>query len=222
MTKLDISLYPMIPDDFPSLIREIITDLRNIIDQLDSNFKSTKELIIELARKLDEEKISERSKISRLIKYILKDKIREGKITVKWIEDCLPEDYKRKYSKSEENSHLKKAKNLQKILIDNRGKVHAELVSLDGLGKETLKQKDDAKDEGLEGCPRCLELELALSKTSQIQTAEDLAKKNLVILVPKDKYEELNSVMAESSESFHIVIDKTTWSFVCAELDEAI
>jgi hypothetical protein len=44
----------MIPDDFPSLIREIITDLRNIIDQLDSNFKSTKELIIELARKLDE------------------------------------------------------------------------------------------------------------------------------------------------------------------------
>ena len=56
----------MIPDDFPSLIREIITDLRNIIDQLDSNFKSTKELIIELARKLDEEKISERSKISRL------------------------------------------------------------------------------------------------------------------------------------------------------------
>jgi predicted alternative tryptophan synthase beta-subunit len=146
MTKLDISLYPMIPDDFPSLIREIITDLRNIIDQLDSNFKSTKELIIELARKLDEEKISERSKISRLIKYILKDKIREGKITAKWIEDCRPEDYKRKYSKSEENSHLKKAKNLQKILIDNRGKVHAELVSLDGSGKETLKQKDDAKD----------------------------------------------------------------------------
>ena len=131
----------MIPDDFPSLIREIITDLRNIIDQLDSNFKSTKELIIELARKLDEEKISERSKISRLIKYILRDKIREGKITAKWIEDC-----KRKYSKSEENSHLKKAKNLQKILIDNRGKVHAELVSLDGSGKETLKQKDDAKD----------------------------------------------------------------------------
>ena len=65
-------------------------------------------------------------------------------------------------------------------------------------------------------------MELALSKTSQIQTAEDLAKKNLVILVPKDKYEELNSVMAESSESFHIVIDNTTWSFVSAELDEAI
>ena len=218
MTKLGTF---RIPDEFPSMISVIIADLRNIIDQLDSNFKSTKELIIELGRKLDEEKISERSKISRLIKYILKDKIREGKITAKWIEDCLPEDYKRKYSKSEENSHLKKAKKLQKILINNRGKVHAELISLDGSGKET-QQKDEAKDECLEGCPRCLELEQALSKTSQIQIAEDLAKKELVILVPKDKYEQLNSVMAESSESFHIVIDKTTWSFVSAELDEAI
>ena len=35
---------------------------------------------------------------------ILKDKIREGKITEKWIEECLHQEYKRKYNKSEVSS----------------------------------------------------------------------------------------------------------------------
>lgn len=86
-----------IPDDFPRSIRVTIANLRNVIDQFGTN---SKELVIELARGINEEKVSERNKISRLIKYILKDKIREGKITAKWIENCLPEDYKRRYSKS--------------------------------------------------------------------------------------------------------------------------
>lgn len=87
-----------IPDDFSNSIRGIISNLRSVVDQFGTN---SKELVIELARRLDEEKVCERNKISRLIKYILKDKIREGKITTKWIEKCLREEYKRDYSESE-------------------------------------------------------------------------------------------------------------------------
>jgi hypothetical protein len=104
------------PDNFPSLIRGIIADLRSIIDQIGTNLKSAKELIIELAKRLYEEKICEKCKISSLVKYLLRDKITEGKITARWVEGCLPDDYKRNYTKCEENSHLEKPGNYKKFL----------------------------------------------------------------------------------------------------------
>jgi hypothetical protein len=87
-------------------IKNIINDLRLVVDQLGKNFIKTKDLIHELARRLDENKLCERDQVSRKIKEILKDKIREGKITAKWIEDCLPPEYKRKYRTKSEVSSL--------------------------------------------------------------------------------------------------------------------
>jgi len=83
------------PDSFPQHIKSIITSLRVVIDQIDSDFKQAKELILEIARRLDEEKLCERDQISRTIKILLKDKIEANKITEKWIEE-----YKRQYIKS--------------------------------------------------------------------------------------------------------------------------
>src|SRR5918994_33305 len=79
------------------VIEDVATELRKVIDQLDENFARAKNLILELARVLDESKQCEQSQICRRIKEILKDKIGEGKITAKWIEECLPQEYKRKY-----------------------------------------------------------------------------------------------------------------------------
>ena len=57
---------------------------------------------------------------------MLADKIKEGKITKKWIERCLPQEYRRRYAKSEQSSLSGKAKNLEKIMIvDNKGKTIA-------------------------------------------------------------------------------------------------
>src|SRR5215217_6167922 len=92
------------------IIEGIITDLRVVIDQLDMNFANAKSLILELARRLDETKRCEQSQICRTIKEILQDKIKEGKITEKWIEGCLPQEYKRRYAKSELTSLSKQAK----------------------------------------------------------------------------------------------------------------
>jgi hypothetical protein len=80
----------------------IIIDLKNLIDDCKYYFEKSKDLILELANRLNEEKLCEQNKISQVIKDILKDKIKEGMISPKWIEECLPSEYKRKYhTKSE-------------------------------------------------------------------------------------------------------------------------
>ena len=67
------------------------------------------EHIIELAKRLSESKLYEISTISSIIKEILMDKIKDGKITERYIEKCLPPEYKRKYQKkSEIISHSEK------------------------------------------------------------------------------------------------------------------
>jgi hypothetical protein len=68
-------------------IKGIIADLRSVIDQLSLNFTSARDLIHRLALRLDESKQCERDQISKRIKEILKDKIQDGKITEKWIEE---------------------------------------------------------------------------------------------------------------------------------------
>lgn len=83
----------------------ILTNLKNKIDQLDNIFGTIKEHLLQLATHLDEEKKCERHEICALIKKLLADKVKEGKITARWIEDSLPSEYKRKYTKSELTSH---------------------------------------------------------------------------------------------------------------------
>ena len=87
-------------DSFPQNIKSIIATLMVVVDQIDSDFKQPRELILEIARQLDEGRLCERNQISRTIKKILKDKIEEGKVTEKWIEECLAPEYKRQYTKS--------------------------------------------------------------------------------------------------------------------------
>jgi hypothetical protein len=79
-------------DSFPQNIKSIIVSLRVVVDQIASDFKQASELILEIAKRLDEGKLCERNHISITVKEILKDKIQEGKVTEKWIEECLPAD----------------------------------------------------------------------------------------------------------------------------------
>jgi hypothetical protein len=94
----------MTPDLFPLDIKNIIAKLRIIVDHIDSPRKQAQDLIHELARLLDEKGLCERYNISKKIKEILKDKVHAGKVTGRWIESCLPPEYKRTYVKSELSS----------------------------------------------------------------------------------------------------------------------
>jgi hypothetical protein len=99
-------LYESIDPDSPlqsslstNQVQNLVTKLKAVIDELAKNFANAKDLILELARVLDETKQCEqRSQICRKIKEMLRDKIAEGKITGKWIEECLPQEYKRRYN----------------------------------------------------------------------------------------------------------------------------
>ena len=83
---------------------------------------------------MDERELCERNQISRTIKKILKDKIKEGKVTEKWIEECLAPEYKRQYTKSEPSSLSKQQPKRQIIEVSTEG-------------NQTLQeQQDDDKD----------------------------------------------------------------------------
>ena len=194
MNDIDLSNWSAYLSKFHGLAG-LIEDLKSTIDQLNSSFEDAKRLILELARKLDEGQLCGRDQISRAIKDILKDKVRQGYITARWIEECLPVEYKRIYIKSEGNSLSKGTK--KKMLIFNGEKnSHARMVSTDGLLR---KDHEDNKSE--RKCPRCLELEEVISKTSQIHTAGKIAERELRIPIPMNKYEELKSVIDQGNGS---------------------
>ena len=71
-------------------VNGIITDLKMLVEELHLKFTTLREIIQELARKLDEEQICKQENICQTIKEILKEKIAEGKISERYIESCLP------------------------------------------------------------------------------------------------------------------------------------
>ena len=179
-------------------IEAVDVNLRAVIDALDRNFASAKSLILKLARLLDETKECKQSQICRKIKEMLKDKIHEGKITGKWIERCLPQEYRRRYAKSELCSLSRNAKKLGEILVDNEGKSLAESSSYEGssidniahiahtqtqgrVRNQTL-QKDTSTNLGISendddgcGCIRAQEWEEAFLKALMMTEAEHLS-----------------------------------------------
>jgi hypothetical protein len=128
-------------DSFPQSIKSIIASLRVVVDQIHSDFKQARELILEIARQLDERELCERNQISRTIKKILKDKIQEGKVTEKWIEECLPSEYKRQYTKSEPSSLSKQQPKEQIIEVSTEGNQTLPGQQDDDKGIERLNER---------------------------------------------------------------------------------
>ena len=95
-------------------------NLEQALMNFSTNSTHVKNLLLELARRLDETNELEQRYVCRKIKEILKDKIAEGKITEKWIEETLPPEYKRKYTKSELHS-LSRNDDKEKILVEYAG-----------------------------------------------------------------------------------------------------
>lgn len=74
-----------------SPVYDVIVDLGMLIDH--HQVKAT-ELILEIATRLNQDWNYEKSSICTRIKEILEDKIIEGKITERWIEECLPSEFR--------------------------------------------------------------------------------------------------------------------------------
>jgi hypothetical protein len=226
-------------------IKTVVVNLRAVIDEIDRNFASAKSLILELARLLDETKQFRQSQICTKIKEMLKDKIHEGKITGKWIERCLPQEYRRRYAKSEQSSLSRKAKKLGEILVDNEGKSLAESSSYEGssidnishtqtqgrdrnqtLQKDTsnnlgISEDDDALQVNDDGCIRVQELQEAFLKALMMMTeAEHLSGAEIKLTIPKDRYEEIKTAISNGSNCCYLVLDRNTGLLLRSESGE--
>lgn len=90
----------------PPTLKGMVADLRVVIEQIYRNFAKAHELLLEIAKTLDESKACNRELISRRIKGLLADEIRECKISTRWIEKSLPLWYKRSYTYKSEVTSL--------------------------------------------------------------------------------------------------------------------
>lgn len=193
-----------------SKVSAILGNLKSIIDQYDNNFTTARQLILDLARYMNEEKLCETDQISTIIKKILEDKIKEGKITPRWIEDCLPIEYKRKYAKSELTSHLasggtKQTSAGQQIVQEVQG--NQSIAYSDGNNDETLDKKyqPDTEDENGNLRQENAELKEALLRARTFRSALNLEKK---FEVHKDKLIEIIDRLKNCGEKCYLIFNE--------------
>jgi hypothetical protein len=110
-------------DSLPENVKSTVRELWTVIDRFHSDSITAEELIVDIARQLDEGGLCKRDHISRKIKALLRDKIRAGKVTASWIYKCLPDEYKRPYNKNESGlSPLSRQQPQQKMAMMQGGK----------------------------------------------------------------------------------------------------
>jgi len=193
-------------------INGIITNLKLAVDQLSKDFVKAKDLVHELARRLDESKQCERDQVSRKIKKILKDKIREGKITAKWIEDCLSPEYTRKYTPKSEVSSLSK-ENRKEIEVDASGNSIVSAATSDAnpnnIAIDYESRPPDAESLNTDASPIDEDLELAVKKSTSFATADQQLSEQATIVKLKIEIERLKSDLQsirDENSALHIRI----------------
>jgi hypothetical protein len=220
-----------------STITGIIEDLRSIIDQISNNFVQAKALIRELARRLNEEDKCEKSEISGRIKEILAREIEEHKITGKWIEECLPRAYKRRYRfKSELASLSKKTKDIKvqdsdvidtidngnggALLINhdtgysdssdiNGEKIATDVPSSKGFERQESQTSNVSTDPYQILKEENSELSEARRRQTTIVMGDHIPSNEMDFKIPKEKYDEVKTAMASSMNFCHAIFDKS-------------
>jgi uncharacterized protein YnzC (UPF0291/DUF896 family) len=176
---------------------------------------------------------------------MLADKIKEGKITKKWIERCLPQEYRRRYVKSEQSSLSGKAKKIEKItiIVDNKGKTIAVEESspynastidknstftqpqgIDAIQTIQKEQDEDVMEggDGDEGWTRSQESEEEETPCSLLIREDEhlLAPAEIKFTIPKDRYEEVKTAMSNGSNCCYLIFDRNSGSFLRSESSE--
>jgi hypothetical protein len=222
-------------DNYGRDLDRIIVELRTIIDQINLDFIQAKNLIQELARRLDELGKCDKSEICIQIKELLANKLKEHKITAKWIEECLPKEYKRKYiSKSELGSLLKTTKKKVEggtmvdtindgygstLLInrdtrpDNSSHINGENIGTDSVGSKRFEiQESERSIESTDPYQTLKEenseLREALKRQTTMVRGDQIPQTEIDYKIPKEKYDEVRAAMASSMNFCHVIFDK--------------
>jgi hypothetical protein len=173
-----------------SPVRNVINKLRTAIDISCVESQNAKDLVLETAREMDERGLCKREDVSRKIKQLLGDKIAEGKISVRWIEECLPKEYKRSYRKSEVSSLSEDTTSNDdlEVQLQNDGTV---LMSKDGIREATNE-------------PTCNGLEEECHSGVPLSGRDINEEKLVTMLVQTSQYEQLHKILKQSKR-LHLI-----------------
>ena len=212
-------------------LTRVIIDLKSAIDRINDNFVQAKTLIQDLARRLDESTKCEKNEISSKIKELLADKIKEHKITEKWIEECLPSEYKRKYTRKSELSSLsKQVENVSAQsdnIIDN-GDGSALLINhnaghgnpsnnsenkpkVASCSKDLERQECEISNDNTDPYQILQEENRQLKETISEQTKVMMGNQNqsnqMEFMIPREKYYEIKEAMNKSKYFTYVTFD---------------
>jgi hypothetical protein len=224
----------LINDD--AVLNGIIVDLRIAIDQLSVASIRAKNLILDFAQKLDELGKCEKSEISTKIKEILADQINGNKISSKWIEECLPRKYKRKYTRKSELSSLSKktdGKVQDSDVIDtidnddgsallinhdtghsdssdnNRENTATDVASSRGFEIQEFETSIDNTDPYQILKDENRELREALKRPTKMVMGDQIPATETEFKIPKEKYNEIKQAMVDSKYFCSMTFDKS-------------
>ena len=169
--KIDISQYPVIQNSVSSIILNI--------GEFEKTTDTCKTLLLKLCQDLLALNICEEHQVSITIKDILKEKIELNKITERWIERCLPEEYKRKYEKKTVTSSLSASKDENHELSTSEDSVSNTNISLRKIFKDDVISENN--------CQYCRQKE---------EKIQELIKKNRqkIFKISLQKVEELKRI----------------------------
>jgi hypothetical protein len=187
--------------------KEVIEDIKLVIYDLGNNFTKLNEIIKELAGRIYEDGSCEKEKISQVIKYILIDKIKEGKISKKWIEKSLPSEYKRRYITQRRENSLSNKSQIT-IRKDNNGTVDVNNESNSQIGEKSSNQSKSDFFENANEFEQIKELQDALSKTQQMVAGDQILTENSQFVIPKEYFQILKKEMEKSNRECYLKFAK--------------
>jgi hypothetical protein len=201
-------------------VNGIIADLKMMVEELHFEFMKLREIIIELARRLDEEQICKQETICQAIKEILKEKIAEDKISERYIESCLPTEYKRKHIRKKiiESEICSVTQNKSAALIKkDESNNNIDYINLENRNIEPQYNNNITKtlpklhDEEFEGCSLCKDV------VAQNKELREIAQKNIKFLsadmlnngtkISKNKAKEIEAVSNRCKDFIYLIFN---------------
>jgi hypothetical protein len=196
----------------------VLAELKMLVENLHLKFIKLREIIQELAKRLDENKICKQEIVCQANKEILKEKIADGKISERYIEGCLPTEYKRKHirkkiieteqisvSLSNQSTSL-----IQKDESNNNSNLENRNIEPQ-YNNNITKTLPKLHDEEFEGCSLCKEV------VAENKELKEIAQKNITFLsaemlnngikISKNKAKEIEAVSNRCKDFIYLIFN---------------
>ena len=147
------------------------------------------------------------------------------------MEKCLPQEYKRKYTKSEQGSLSRNDEKFEKIVVHNDGKCLSESSfngsnidnnidthKTQGRDRNQILEKESSNNLNDDIYIPCHGSEEAL-KPSAATSVEYLSPIEIKFTIPKEKYEDVKTAIDRSSNCCYLFFDAYTSMLLRSESD---